>query len=160
MHCYTFYYGNSCASLCNTWRQKIPEPCSSYFYCDIFCIRYNAIAEGLLTKKLYPFGKKKYEIPTGTNIKKALTLSDISLIYYYKPSPASYAEMSKDFWIFMYLCNGLNVKDMCLLKYVNIQGEVLEFERAKTARTERKVEAIRVALVHNAIQRDIISFEE
>jgi len=43
--------------------------------------------------------------------------------------------------------NGINVKDMCLLKYENIKGEVLEFLRAKTARTKRKVEPIRVSLV-------------
>jgi hypothetical protein len=33
------------------------------------------------------------------------------------------------------------------LKYGNIKGEVLEFQRAKTARTKRKVEPIRVSLV-------------
>ena len=106
----------------------------------------NTIAEGMLSKEYYPFGKKKYEIPTGNNIKKALTLSDIALIYYYKAEPGTTAEMAKDYWLFMYLCNGINVKDMALLKYEDIKGEVLEFERAKTVRTKRKVEPIRVAL--------------
>jgi integrase len=46
----------------------------------------------------------------------------------------------------MYLCNGINVKDMSLLKYENIKGEVIEFIRAKTARTKRKVEPVRVNL--------------
>lgn len=106
----------------------------------------NAIAEGMLSKEYYPFGKKRYEIPTGNNIKKALTLSDIGLIYYHKPEPGTTAEMAKDYWLFMYLCNGINVKDMALLKYENIKGEILEFERAKTVRTKRKVEPIRVSL--------------
>ncbi len=35
---------------------------------------------------------------------------------------------------------------MCLLKYGNIKGDVLEFERAKTVRTKRNVEPIRIAL--------------
>jgi integrase len=46
----------------------------------------------------------------------------------------------------MYLCNGINVKDMCLLKFENIKGDILGFERAKTARTKRNVEAIRVTI--------------
>ena len=110
----------------------------------------SAIAEGLLTKDLYPFGKKKYEIPTGNNIKKALTLNDISKIYYHKPTAGSYDAMARDHWLFMYLCNGINVKDMCLLKYKNIQADILEFERAKTTRTKRNVEPIRVALSDDA----------
>lgn len=110
----------------------------------------NAIAEGLLTNDLYPFGKKRYEIPTGNNIKKALTLNDIAAIYYHPTELGSVTDMAKDYWLFMYLCNGINMKDMCLLKYENIKGEVLEFVRAKTVRTKRKVEAIRIALVDDA----------
>lgn len=110
----------------------------------------NAIADGLLTKEFYPFGKKKYEIPTANNIKKALTLNDIAKIYYYEPVPGSTVAMAKDYWLFMYLCNGINVKDMCLLKWENLKGDILEFERAKTARTKRKVEPIRVALTEDA----------
>lgn len=112
----------------------------------------NAIAEGLLTKEYYPFGKRKYEIPTGNNIKKALTLKDIGAIYKYKLEPGSPTERARDYWIFMYLCNGINVKDLCLLKYENIKGDVLEFERAKTKRTKRKVEPIRVTLTEHLNQ--------
>lgn len=110
----------------------------------------NVINEGLLTKDFYPFKvgrvKGKYEIPKGRNIKKALNLSEIELIYNYQPQPGTISERAKDFWIFMYLCNGINVKDLCLLKYENIKGEVLEFVRAKTARTKRDVEPIRVTI--------------
>ena len=107
----------------------------------------SGIAEGILSKELYPFGKKKYEIPTGNNIKKSLTLNEISQIYYYKPRKGSFEEKARDYWLFMYLCNGINVKDMCLLKYENIKDDVIEFERAKTIRTKRKVEPIRVSLM-------------
>ncbi|MBD0331682.1 MAG: tyrosine-type recombinase/integrase [Chitinophagaceae bacterium] len=50
----------------------------------------------------------------------------------------------------MYFCGGINVKDMCLLKYKNVQDGVLIFERAKTIRTKRKVEPIRVPLLDEA----------
>lgn len=112
----------------------------------------NAIADGLISKEIYPFGKKKYEIPTGKNIKKALTLSDIELLYNYKPEPGSSDEKARDFWLFMYLCNGINVKDLCLLKQDNITGDIIEFERAKTARTKRTVEPIRVVITDEAKQ--------
>lgn len=95
------------------------------------------ISEGSLIKEYYPFGKSKYEIPTSRNIKKAITLKEISLIYYYKAEKGTTNEMAKDYWLFMYLCNGINVKDMCLLKYENIKGDVLEFERAKTKNTKK-----------------------
>lgn len=110
----------------------------------------NLIAEGTLSKECYPFGKRKYEIPTGNNIKKALSINDIASIYYHKANDTE--ARSKAFWLFMYLCNGINVKDMCLLKYGNIKGDILEFERAKTTRTKRKVEPIRVSLNEDAIK--------
>jgi integrase/recombinase XerD len=106
----------------------------------------NVLAEGLLSKELYPFGKRKYEIPTGKNIKKALTLEEISRIYYYVLPKGSTAEMCRDMWFLMYLCNGINVKDLCLLKYSNIQGDTISFIRAKTERTKRQVEPIRVLI--------------
>jgi integrase/recombinase XerD len=107
----------------------------------------NAIDEGSITKEYYPFGKKKYEIPTGNNIKKALTLNDIALLYNYQPEKGTSEAMAKDFWLFMYLCNGINMKDVCLLKYKNIKGDKIFFERAKTARTKRKVEPIEIIII-------------
>ena len=110
----------------------------------------NAISEGLVSKEMYPFGTKKYEIPTANNTKKSLTLKEIGMIYNYKTKPNTPLELSRDIWLFMYLCNGINVKDLCLLKYENIKGEFLEFNRAKTVRTKRKVEPIRVPLCDDA----------
>lgn len=45
--------------------------------------------------------------------------------------------MARDFWLFSYFGNGMNVKDIVLLKNKNIQGDYLVFERAKTERTLR-----------------------
>lgn len=101
-----------------------------------------------IDKSLYPFGegKNKYSIPTGKNIKKALTLEEISKIFHYEAPEKSMADMAKDYWIFIYLCNGLNVKDLCLLKHKNIQGNVLYYERAKTKRSKNTGEVITVSL--------------
>jgi integrase len=106
----------------------------------------DAIADKLLTKDHYPFGKRKYQIPTGRNIKKALTLAEIGKIYTYPAEPGSAEEMAKDYWLFLYFCNGMNVKDVALLQYKNLQKDILVFERAKTARTRRDAEPIRVVV--------------
>lgn len=74
-----------------------------------------AIQQGRMNIADYPFGKRKYIIPTGRNIKKSLTLEEISKIYNYVTEPRSVNDMCRDYWIFIYLCNGLNVKDLCLL---------------------------------------------
>jgi integrase len=99
-----------------------------------------------IDRKLYPFGRGKYEIPTGRNIKKALTLEEISRIYNYKADPGSVEEMARDYWMFLYLCNGMNVKDFCSLKWENINGDILTYQREKTKRTVRESKKITVSL--------------
>jgi len=96
-----------------------------------------AIEQGLIRReKHYPFGRRKYVPPTGRNVKKALTLQDVAKLYYYKPV-CEQEQWAKDFWFFSYLGNGINTKDIALLKYRNIQGEYLVFERAKTEKSTR-----------------------
>lgn len=98
-----------------------------------------AIRDKSISEVIYPFGKDKYQIPAGRNIKKALSLSDIEKIYNYPSIPYSAEDRAKDIWLFSYLCNGINVKDICRLKYSNINfsdGSIL-FIRAKTERTKR-----------------------
>ena len=106
-----------------------------------------AIGQEMMNFKDYPFGKRKYIIPTGRNIKKALSLEEVAKIYNYVTDPRSVKDMCRDYWIFIYLCNGLNVKDLCLLTYKNIAGDFIIFNRAKTNRSRRSnPEPIRVAL--------------
>lgn len=102
----------------------------------------------VIDKSLYPFGegKKKYSIPAGKNIKKALTFEEIKKIYQYEAPEGSMRQMAKDYWIFIYLCNGINVKDFCFLKYKNIQGDTLEYKREKTKRSKKEERSIIVSL--------------
>ncbi len=101
-----------------------------------------------IDKSVYPFGvtKSKYSIPTGKNTKKALTIQEIGKIYKYEAEPNSTKEMAKDYWLFLYLCNGMNVKDFCLLKWENINENILTYKRAKTERSQRESKTISVAL--------------
>ncbi len=95
-----------------------------------------AIQTGIVSKDLYPFGKNKYEIPTGKNIKKALVIEEVGKIYHYKPESEAEAQ-ARDFWLLSYLGNGMNIKDIALLKFRNIHGDIIVFERAKTKRSRR-----------------------
>jgi integrase/recombinase XerD len=99
----------------------------------------DAILEGLISKKNYPFGKKPlYQIPAGQNIKKALSRSELKQIFDYEPATPTEAR-ARDFWIFIYLCNGINPKDIAELKFKNLDRAMqkITFRRAKTKRTNR-----------------------
>lgn len=101
-----------------------------------------------IDRALYPFGigRNKYIIPTSRNIKKALHLEEIKKIFCYEAEPFSTKEKARDYWIFLYLCNGMNVKDFCLLKHKNIDGNILKYERAKTKNTKKDSKPIVVSI--------------
>jgi integrase/recombinase XerD len=109
-----------------------------------------------IDRSIYPFGEGRglYSIPTGRNIKKALTIAEIGRIYNHPTEPGTFKEMAKDYWMFLYLCNGMNVKDFCLLKWENIEGDFLTYTRAKTKRSRKEARQIRVAIKAEA--REII----
>lgn len=95
-----------------------------------------AIADGHVSQDLYPFGKRKYQIPNSKNVKKALTLQDIEKLFTYQPETESEAK-HRDLWVFSYLANGINIKDMLLLRYKDIEGDKIIFHRAKTSHASR-----------------------
>jgi len=96
-----------------------------------------AIERGYLKVERYPFGKRKYQIPGGRKMKKALTLEDIKKIYYYKTLKGTAEDWAKDLWFFIYFCNGINVSDIAEIKYKNINDGVLCFVRNKTQRSTK-----------------------
>lgn len=116
----------------------------------------DAIATGDLDKDLYPFGKRKYQVPASKNIKKALVLSDIEKIFNYEPVHDSEAK-ARDLWLFSYLCNGINIKDISRLKYKQLSKENISFVRAKTERTSRHdlktIVAVRIPETDHIIEK-------
>lgn len=113
-----------------------------------------AIENGSLDKEEYPFGKRKYQIPSSKNIKKALKIIDIKKIVNYKPSN-EYEAKARDLWLFSYLSNGLNVKDIANLQYKNIKDNKIAFIRAKTKNTT-KHEQRKITVPINAEIKKII----
>jgi integrase len=96
-----------------------------------------AIDNGSFRKEAYPFGKRKYVIPTGKNIKKALTIDQIKQIFDYPTVSCSSLDLAKDFWIFTYLCNGINMMDIARLKWKDLDISSIRFMREKTKRTKK-----------------------
>ena len=96
----------------------------------------------------YPFGRGggKYIIPSGKNIKKALSAAEIAAIANYPAPEDSALQRARDYWVFLYLANGMNVKDFCRLQQGNIQGSVIRYTRAKTERSKRSTKEIIVPL--------------
>jgi len=88
-----------------------------------------AINEDLIPNTIYPF--KKFKIPTGKAVKKALKLDEISLIYKYPPESENEG-IAKDYWMFSYLSGGMNLKDIACLKWKNVGEEYIKYEREKT----------------------------
>ena len=101
-----------------------------------------AIEVNDLNSEHYPFGKNKYKIPRTKKVKKALNSNQLKVLFDAKPTNNNEA-IAKDFWFFSYACNGMNLKDIALLKHSDIEGDKFSYFRAKTFdKTAEKKEII------------------
>lgn len=116
----------------------------------------SAVKNNVIKANAYPFGVGKYEIPTSNSIKKALTNDELKKLFAYQPEQGSPEHFYFDLWLFSYLCNGLNIKDILRLKYSDIHGESLIFVRAKTEHTTKQrteIEAILTPIAKQIIDQ-------
>lgn len=98
---------------------------------------------GIIKPSANPFNGG-YKVQKGSARKLALTLAQIKQIANYEGSPAR--EKHRDYWLFMYLCNGINATDLARLKYSDIQDGEITFVRRKTATTSPNRRVIRVVI--------------
>ncbi len=91
---------------------------------------------GIIKECQYPFGHGKYEIQEGEGRKLALNLEQIGQIARYEDGTDTTAKY-RDYWLFLYLCNGINVADFVKLKYDNIINGEIYFVRQKTEHRTR-----------------------
>ncbi|OKY89909.1 MAG: integrase [Bacteroidales bacterium 55_9] len=103
--------------------------------------------QGAIKEAQYPFGlgKDKYKIQSGTGRKMALALDQIGQIARYDDGSEATTKY-RDYWLFLYLCNGINVADFVRLKYRDIVKGEIYFERTKTRNTIRTLRDIRVVM--------------
>jgi site-specific recombinase XerD len=110
---------------------------------------------GIIKQEAYPFGKRKYIIPTSRNVKKALSKEQIKKVFNYKTIPGTATDQAKDFWIFSYLCNGINMIDIARLKWKDVDSSTINFVREKPKRTTRG-NPINITAVRNTHINDIL----
>jgi len=102
--------------------------------------------QGIITPSQYPFGKGKYEVPTGVGRKMALTLAQIGKVMDYTLL-SNTEKRCRDLWFFSYLCNGINMNDLLRLRYSNIKdGEILFFRQKTIKKTKEKKEIAAILL--------------
>jgi integrase/recombinase XerD len=102
-----------------------------------------ALNEGAITQKQYPFGRYGYIIPEVTKAKKALSRTMLKQIMCYQPKNY-YQGRALAFFIFSYFGNGMNLKDIALLRYKDLNNGILYYFRKKTKNTSAQLKTIRV----------------
>lgn len=98
----------------------------------------DAIHEGLVNKS--PFGKRGYSIPKGAGLPRALSMGDLNRFWNYRTDDVMEQEAQLYFKL-IFLWSGINLNDLFDLKWKNIQGNTLTFQRGKTKhKTNRLVQ--------------------
>ena len=128
------------------WLQTKNQTTTGMHFRNIRTIMNEAKKAGVIKETQYPFGKDKFEIKTGEAHKKALNIQQIQEIFNYSDGTDT-TEKYRDLWIFIYLCNGINVADLVKLKYSNIIDGEICFIRQKTEHTTKSKKEIRVVIV-------------
>jgi len=105
-----------------------------------------AIRRFAIPEDIYPFGKGKYVIPQVTNTKRALPTKDIKAIYEYEAISFSAVDFAKDFWLLTYLGNGMNMVDICRLKWKDVKKDTFTFIRHKTKEKNKGLRRITVVI--------------
>ncbi|MCX6250484.1 MAG: tyrosine-type recombinase/integrase [Bacteroidetes bacterium] len=93
-----------------------------------------AIGKKYMLPEKYPF--KNFTVPAAQKNKRALSNEDIKTLIEYKTNKPE-EQKAIDFWTFSYLGNGMNFKDIAILRYSNIQGDNIKFFRSKTKKTNK-----------------------
>lgn len=100
----------------------------------------------IIKEAQYPFGKEGFKIQEGEGRKMALTLEQIGAVSKYDDGTEA-TRRYRDYWLFLYLCNGINVADFVRLRYRDIVNGEICFLRQKTEYTTHTRKEIRVIVV-------------
>lgn len=114
-----------------------------------------AIKDGYISRKYYPF--INYTIGTSVKSKHVLYPEQVKAFFDYVPKTMR-EHRAKDMWIFCYLMNGVNAKDIFYLQNKSIQGDYIIFKREKTKRTKRNSDSEIRAYMHPEMKRIITDY--
>ena len=108
-----------------------------------------AIKDGFISERHYPF--KNYTIGTSARSKSVLYSAELKKLWEYEGTTLR-EQRSKDYFFFLYLCNGMNFKDCCYLKFKDIKNDTLSFVREKTKRTNTVADKKITVFLHEEIK--------
>lgn len=109
----------------------------------IRCVCRAAVENGNIKESNFPFRRGGYKIPSGRRRTLALTKEQIKQIIEWEG--AADVCYWRDLWVFSYLCNGINFRDMLFLRYKNIIDDEVVFIRSKTSSSGNR-KAIRASV--------------
>lgn len=92
----------------------------------------------------YPFGNDKYKIIEPDGRKAALSTAELQKIILFDSHDNDVEEYYHNIWNLLYFMNGINPKDLCLLKYNNIEGNYIYFIRSKTKHSTKKPQSVKI----------------
>lgn len=128
---------------------KNPTTISIYMK-SLKCIIKEAVEVGLIRHRQFPFSKGGYRIPSSQSRTMALTKDTILKIMSWKGDPKD--EYWRDLWVFSYLCNGINFRDLLFLKRMNIVDGEVNFIRSKTSLTKSTGRSIKATLMPEMVR--------
>jgi len=100
----------------------------------------------------YPFGRNKYQIRYIRKPKRTLTSEEIETLVNIDEFTCEEERKARDFWLLQFYCNGINLKDLLLLKWENrfqsVKDEIDFFviKRQKTRNTINEERFIRIPI--------------
>ncbi len=124
----------------------------NYIGLNLRCMRaiYNmGIAEKLAKQEDYPFSQKrrdkKFVIKTEETKKKALSADQLATLKQYEPQTPAQKKAFR-YWWFALHAYGINMTDICHLKYKDIVGNKIIIERTKTEDTTISSKPVRILI--------------
>lgn len=99
---------------------------------EIRALYNDAINKGIVNEKYYPFKVYKVSKLKGKTIKKALKREQMKLLEELNTSELPHLINSHNYMVFSYYTGGMNFVDMMKMKWSNIQGDRILYNRSKT----------------------------
>ncbi len=100
-----------------------------------------AMTENIVGIEYYPFHRldnaKGFKIPATEKKRNALSIDELAKITQCKDVTPDEA-FTRDMFAFSFLAGGINLADICYMKWDNIHGDRVHFVRKKTKHTRRK----------------------
>ena len=107
-----------------------------------------AIELNMVSREQYPFGRRKYVIPGGQSVKKALSKEQLEKLVSLPLEHGTYQHKARAFWLFSLIVNGINFRDIAELRNKDLSGEEISFYRKKNELTKKANRRPVIAYLH------------